>query len=56
RENYPKFYWDEVSPLIQVALRYLRETQEGKRWIAVLYANVFEEEHHVISFGVERRR
>ena len=56
RANYPKFYWDVVSPLIQEALRYLRETQEGKRWIAVLYAHVFEEEHNVVSFWAERRR
>jgi hypothetical protein len=26
-------------------LRYLRVTQEGKQWIANLYANVFGSEH-----------
>jgi len=44
-ENYAKFYWDVVSPYIQEALRYLRVTQEGKQWIANLYANVFGAEH-----------
>jgi hypothetical protein len=45
RQNYAKFYWDVVSPYIQGALRYLRVTQEGKQWIAGLYANVFGSEH-----------
>jgi hypothetical protein len=44
-DNYAKFYWDVVSPSIQEALRYLRVTQEGKQWIANLYANVFGAEH-----------
>ncbi len=44
-QNYAKFYWDVVSPYIQGALRYLRVTQEGKQWIANLYANVFGSEH-----------
>ena len=45
QNNYAKFYWDVVSPYIQEALRYLRVTQEGKQWIANLYANVFGSEH-----------
>jgi hypothetical protein len=40
RHSNAKFYWDVVSPYIQGALRYLRVTQEGKQWIANLYANV----------------
>ena len=40
-----RFYWDVVSPYIQEALKYLRVTQEGKQWIANLYANVFGAEH-----------
>lgn len=45
RDSYARFYWDEVNPYIQDALRYLRLTQEGKQWIANLQANVFEVEH-----------
>jgi len=45
RDSYAKFYWKVVSPLIQDALRYLRITQEGKRWIDSLYSNVFMAEH-----------
>ena len=44
-DSYARFYWDVVSPYIQEALRYLRVTQEGKQWIANLYANVFGAEH-----------
>ncbi|EFK10816.1 conserved hypothetical protein [delta proteobacterium NaphS2] len=45
RKSYAKFYWDVVSPLIQDALRYLHQTQEGKQWISNLYAHVFASEH-----------
>jgi hypothetical protein len=45
RDNYARFYWEQISPYIQPALRYLRVTQEGKQWIANLYAHVFYAEH-----------
>jgi hypothetical protein len=45
RAAYPAFFWQSVSPYIGDALRYLRVTQEGKQWIANLYAHVFSEEH-----------
>jgi hypothetical protein len=45
RANYPHFFWNVVRPYIGDALRYLRVTQEGKLWIANLYANVFSTEH-----------
>ena len=45
RANYPHFFWQVVRPYIEDALRYLRVTQEGKLWIANLYANVFSMEH-----------
>ena len=43
--NYAKFFWEDVQPRIQVALRYLRATQTGKQWIANLHAHVFAIEH-----------
>lgn len=46
RANYPQFFWKVVRPFIENALRYLRVTQEGKQWIANLYANVFSTEHN----------
>jgi hypothetical protein len=45
RANYPDFFWHTVQPYIADALRYLRVTQEGQLWIAILYANVFSMEH-----------
>jgi len=45
RAAYPAFFWQAVRPFIGDALRYLRVTQEGKQWIANLYAHVFSEEH-----------
>jgi len=53
KDAYPKFFWLSVSPLIQTALLYLRETQDGKQWVSNLYANVFAEEHHIRTFGSE---
>ena len=45
RNAYPSFFWKAVKPYIGDALDYLRVTQEGKLWIANLYAHVFSEEH-----------
>jgi hypothetical protein len=45
RSAYPSFFWKAVKPYIGDALDYLRVTQEGKLWIANLYAHVFSEEH-----------
>jgi hypothetical protein len=45
RAAYRGFFWQVVRPYIGDALRYLRVTQEGKQWIANLYAHVFAEEH-----------
>ena len=48
REDYPTFFWNVVSRYIQDGLRYLRASQEGKQWIANLYAHVFAVEHHTL--------
>jgi hypothetical protein len=45
RDDYPAFYWNVVSRYIQNGLCHLRMTQEGKQWIANLYAHVFAVEH-----------
>ena len=49
RNAYPTFFWQAVHPFIGDALRYLRVTQEGKQWIANLYAHVFTEEHRDVT-------
>jgi hypothetical protein len=46
RAAYCGFFWQVVKPYIGDGLRYLRVTQEGKQWIANLYAHVFSEEHN----------
>jgi hypothetical protein len=43
-----------VRPYIDDGLRYLGMTQDGKQWIANLYAHVFAEEHDLPSLGPER--
>ena len=45
RSNFTRFYWDVVFPYLGDALRYLNVTQEGKSWVANLYAHVHEVEH-----------
>lgn len=54
RRNYPRFFWDNVSPYIQDGMRYLRVTQEGKEWLASLFSHIFVEEHSVDGLGAER--
>ncbi|WP_176329697.1 Npun_R2479 family HD domain-containing metalloprotein [Thioflexithrix psekupsensis] len=49
RKSYPAFYWGMVSHYIQDGLNYLRITQEGRQWIANLYAHVFASEHREFS-------
>ncbi len=55
REGYPKFFWEIVTPFINDGIRFLRRTQEGQKWVANLYANVFTEEHEAPAYGPERR-
>ena len=54
RASYPTFFWTMVRPYIDDGLRYLGMTQEGKQWVANLYAHVFVEEHDLPSLGAER--
>ena len=54
RAAYPAFFWNMVGPYIGGALRYLRMTQNGKQWVANLYAHLFAEEHDLPSLGAER--
>ena len=49
--KYPQFYWDNVSPYIQNAIRYLNVTSSGRQWINGLYSNVFRAEHELRLFG-----
>ena len=46
RDDYPAFFWNVVHRYIQDGVHYLRATQDGKQWIANLYAQVFTVERH----------
>ena len=46
-DKYPQFYWNSISPHIQVAIRYLNVTSSGRQWIAGLYSNVFRAEREL---------
>ncbi len=43
--GYSNFFFHAVRPYIGDALGYLRMTQQGKQWIANLYAHIFAAEH-----------
>ena len=49
RRAYTKFYWGVVVNYIGKAIEYLNVTQEGKQWIANLYAHVHKVEHDLID-------
>jgi hypothetical protein len=42
---YPAFFWNSISTQIAPAVRHLKVTAEGRRWLAQLHANVFRAEH-----------
>jgi hypothetical protein len=49
--QYPQFYWTNVAPQIQTAMRYLNVTSSGRQWIANLYGNVFRAERELTQSG-----
>jgi hypothetical protein len=46
-DHYPQFYWNNVSPHIHTALRYLSVTESGRQWISNLYSNVYRAERSI---------
>ena len=48
---YPQFYFNNVSPYLQTAIRYLNVTSSGRRWIANLYSNVYRAERELMISG-----
>ncbi len=49
--KYPQFYWKNVAPQVQTAIRYLNVTSSGRQWIANLYGNVFRAERDLNLSG-----
>lgn len=52
--TFPQFYWTNVAPQIQIAIRYLNVTSSGRQWIANLHSNVFRAEREVNLSGPQR--
>jgi hypothetical protein len=52
--KFPQFYWTNVAPQIQLAIRYLNVTSRGRQWIANLHSNVFRAEREVNLSGPQR--
>ena len=48
---YPQFYFNNVSPYLQTAIRYLNVTSSGRKWIANLYSNVFRAQRELRLSG-----
>ncbi|MFC1879601.1 metal-dependent phosphohydrolase [Chloroflexota bacterium] len=48
RKNFSTFYFNVVVPFISDAIHYLNVTQEGRLWLASLYAHVHKVEHQTI--------
>lgn len=53
-DQYPQFYWNNVSAHIQTAIRYLNVTSRGRQWITGLYSNVFCAERGLDLSGPKR--
>jgi hypothetical protein len=51
---YPRFYWENVYPQIQTAIRYLNVTSRGRQWIANLHSNVFQAERNMALSGPQQ--
>jgi hypothetical protein len=47
RGGYASFYWEQVYPYVQDALRYLSVTQDGRQAVSNLYSNIFIVEHEI---------
>ena len=52
--KFPQFYFSNVAPQIQQAIRYLNVTSRGRQWIANLHSNVFRAEREVNLSGPQR--
>lgn len=52
--KFPQFYWTNVAPQIQLAVRYLNVTSRGRQWLANLHSNVFRAERDVNLSGPQR--
>ncbi|MFO0993793.1 MAG: HD domain-containing protein [Hyphomicrobiales bacterium] len=52
--KYPQFYWNNVAPHVQAAIRYLNVTASGRQWIANLHSNIFRAERDIGLCGPQK--
>jgi hypothetical protein len=52
--KYPQFYWNNVAPHVQMAIRYLNVTANGRQWIANLHSNIFRAERDIGLCGPQK--
>jgi hypothetical protein len=45
RAGYPDLFWRVFAPHLAAATRYLRETEDGRQWLANMNAHLLTEEH-----------
>lgn len=55
RQKYPHFFWNSISHLLTDAVKYLRMTETGKKWLSNLFFNIYSEEHFTNQLELERR-
>ncbi len=46
--SYPSFFYNFVQAHVSDALNYLNDTDSGRKWAALLFSNVFSQEHRAI--------
>jgi hypothetical protein len=53
-EEFPSFFWKNVSPLVDDGMKYLNLTMSGRQWIANLHNHVFCAEHSRRLMGPQK--
>ena len=52
--KYPQFYWQQIAPYVQTAIRYLNVTASGRQWVANLHSNIFRAERDIMLSGPQK--
>ena len=51
REEYPRIFWRDFVPLLREGIALLKQTAEGRFWLAQMHAHVHAEEHRHEEHG-----
>ena len=47
-EGYPSFFYNFVQAHVSDAIKFLNDTETGRKWTSHLYSNVFSQEHRAV--------